>query len=251
MKPSGLAVSGLSASYDGRTRVLEDINFSAEPGEAIAVIGPSGAGKSTLFRALARLSAPVAGTVRLEGLDLYERHGRRQLRGRIGYIHQRHALPVGISCVMAVLGGEMHHWRTGRVLGSALTGPSREELDRASVVLERVGLAGREYDRVSELSIGQQQRVAVARTLLQSPSLIIADEPVAAVDPVTADVVLGLLTAQAAQGAIVLCSVHDPKRAREHFPRIIGIGRRTIAFDLPSEQVTDQTAGSLYIGEAA
>jgi phosphonate transport system ATP-binding protein len=248
---ASLVIDGVTASYDGRTPVLREVTFSAERGEAIAVIGPSGAGKSTLFRGLARLSVPDAGRVSLGGIDMYARSSRRALRGRIGFIHQRHALPAGVSCLMAVLGGQMHDWNTGKLIVTSITGPNREEAARAGAMLERVGLAGREHDRVSELSLGQQQRVAIARTLLQQPDLIVADEPVASVDPVTADLILDLLIEQAHSGAIVVCSLHDPARARAYFPRIIGIDGGYVAFDCPADQLTDEAVARLYATEAA
>ncbi|MBA4371020.1 MAG: phosphonate ABC transporter [Coriobacteriaceae bacterium] len=244
MEPA-LAVEGLGFSYPARANVLEDISFGVSAGEAVAVIGPSGAGKSTLFRIIAHLAAPAAGRIVLGGEDIYGASSRRRLRGAIGYVHQQHGLPVGIAASMAVLGGEMHRWSVWRLLTSALIGPGETDLARVSEVLCRVGLGGRESDRVGEMSVGQRQRVAVARTLLQAPRVIVADEPVASVDSATADVVLGLLAEEAARGAIVLCSVHDVGKARRHFPRIIGLDRGRLTFDGPREDLPDEVAAGV------
>lgn len=241
-----LTVEGLGFSYPARADVLQNVTFSATPGEAVAVIGPSGAGKSTLFRSLARLARPSSGRVALGAQDLYGVSSARRLRGRIGYVHQQHGLPVPISGAMAVLGGEMHGWSAGKVLASVFTGPSRAELERVSDVLRRVGLEGREFDRIGELSVGQRQRMAVARTLLQAPALIVADEPVASVDPTTADTVLRLLAAEAARGAIVLCSVHDVAKARAHFSRVIALRQGVLVYDGPCEALTDSVVAGVY-----
>ncbi|MCL4554168.1 MAG: ATP-binding cassette domain-containing protein [Actinobacteria bacterium] len=242
----GLTVDGLGFSYSGREWVLRDVCLTAAPGEAVAVIGPSGAGKSTLFRSLARLARPSAGRVLLDGADLYAAERARGFKGAIGYVHQQHGLPTTISGAMAVIGGEMHAWGPAKVIASVLLGPTGAELERVAEVLGRVGLEGREHDRIGELSVGQRQRVAVARTLLQSPRLIIADEPVASVDPATADIILGLLAAEAQRGAIVLCSVHDVEKARRHFPRIVALRDGQVCFDGAQDTLSEEIVGQVY-----
>lgn len=243
-----LAVGGLGFSYPSRANALEGIGFDVAAGEAVAVIGPSGAGKSTLFRTIAHLTPPTAGRVVLGGQDLCEASSRQRLRGAIGYVHQQQGLPLGISVAMAVLGGEMHGWSAWKSFASILSRPCEADLVRVREVLRRVGLEGRVFDRVGEISVGQRQRVAVARTLFQAPRLIVADEPVASVDPATADIVLGLLAEEAVRGAIVLCSVHDVDKARRHFPRIIGLNEGRIVFDGPEEDLTDEVAAGIYGG---
>ncbi|MFA5845211.1 MAG: ATP-binding cassette domain-containing protein [Coriobacteriia bacterium] len=245
-----LAVEGLGFSYSTRPNVLEDIDFGVSAGEAVAVIGPSGAGKSTLLRALAHLAAPAAGRIVLDGEDLNDPSSKR-LRGSIGYVHQQHGLPSAISTPMAVLGGRMHRWTVWRLLASALLGPSEADIARVRDVLRRVGLEGRECGRVGEMSVGQRQRVAVARTLLQAPRLIVADEPVASVDPATADVVLSLLVEETARGAIVVCSVHDVDKVRRHFTRAIGLRRGRLVFDGSTDGLTDAVTVDIYNGESA
>lgn len=244
--PSALTVESLDFSYSGQQLVLQDVNLSVDSGEAVAVIGPSGAGKSTLFRSLARLAQPSAGRVVLGGVDMYAPGSSSRLKGAIGYVHQQHGLPKTISSAMAVIGGEMYSWGALKVLLSLATGPTKAELDRVRAVLNKVGLEGREFDRVGELSVGQRQRVAVARTLLQRPELIVADEPVASVDPTTADVVLKLLSAEAERGAIVLCSVHDVDKARRHFKRILALSSGRVCFDGPVEELSEEMVARVY-----
>lgn len=244
-----LLVDNLSFAYPGRPAVLTHVNLRVEDGEAVAIIGSSGAGKSTLFRAIVGLSAPLGGRVLLGEYDVTQHPA--QLRGAIGYVHQQHGLPLGLSAETAVLTGTMHSWSALRVLASPLVGHSAADAQRAAEVLACVGLEGRGADRISELSVGQRQRVAVARTLLQQPQLLVADEPVASVDPATADVVLDLLAAEARRGAAVLCSVHDPDKARTHFGRIVALADGRVVFDARREDLTDAIIASIYAGEAS
>lgn len=246
-----LTVENVAASYPGRPRAIRDISFSVRPGEAVAVIGPSGAGKTTLFRTLARLQAPADGQITLDGADLYGPHARRQLRGAIGYVHQQHAIAKAIPVSMAVLTGVMHSWSSVKILTSGLLGPTRAEIEAASEVLARVGLAGRENCRVGELSVGQRQRVAVARTLLQQPKLIVADEPVASLDAENADQILALLAGRTADGAAVLCAVHDVAKARRHFERFIGLRDGEMVFDVCGSALDAETLAYLADEEAA
>lgn len=235
-------------SYPGRSRVLADVEVHVDAGEAVAIIGSSGAGKSTLLRILAGLTIPEGGHVLLDGTDLTHRTTRKA--GAIGYVHQQHGLPLGITVEMAVLGGQMHAWSLWKILASPVLGPTPSERERVQEVLTRVGLAGLGAERVAELSIGQRQRVAVARTLLQEPRIVVADEPVASVDPTTAKQILGLLVAEADRGAGVVCSVHDVGMARRHFSRIVALADGRVMFDGPSRDLDDLTVADIYNKEA-
>ncbi|MHB8761899.1 MAG: phosphonate ABC transporter ATP-binding protein [Coriobacteriia bacterium] len=243
-----LTAIGLDYAYPSRGRVLRGVGFSVRPGEAVAVIGPSGAGKSTLLRLLARLARPNAGRVTLGDVDLHDTSQSHALRGAIGYVHQQHGLPATVSVAMAVLGGRMHAWSPAKVFAAAAIGPTNTEIERVGAVLRRVGLEGREFDHIGELSVGQRQRVAIARTLLQAPQLIVADEPVASVDPTTADNVLRLLAGEAERGAIVLCSVHDVDKACRHFRRVIALREGTLVYDGAHDDLTAAHVAEVYDG---
>lgn len=245
---SRLVAHDIAYSYPGRPRVLLGVDLRVDAGEAVAVIGSSGAGKSTLFRVLAGMSGPAQGSVEWDGTDPY---ATSRPRGAVGYVHQQHGLPLGVSVEMAVLGGEMHSWSPWKVIASPVLGPSASEHERVATVLARVGLEGRADDRVAELSVGQRQRVAVARTLLQKPGLVIADEPVASVDPATGDVILEQLVLEAKRGAAVLCSVHDVDKARRHFERVVALAGGGVLFDGHRDELTDDVITRVYRGEVA
>lgn len=241
-----LIAQDITYSYPGRPRVLDGVGFRVGAGEAVAVIGPSGAGKSTLFRVLAGLAVPDRGSVQFDGADLY---ATSRSRGAIGYVHQQHGLPLSLSVEMAVLAGQMHSWSVWKVIASPVIGASTTERRRVSEVLARVGLDGRANERVAELSVGQRQRVAVARALLQQAALIVADEPVASVDPATGDIILEQLAGEASRGASVLCSVHDVAKARRHFERIIALRDGQVFFDGHRDRLTNETVSEVYGAE--
>lgn len=250
MSASSFVLDSVAAGYPDRPDVVRGIDLEVHPGEAVALIGPSGAGKTTLLRVMARLASPCSGSVRLGELDLHEPRDARALAGRIGLVPQQHALPPSLKVATAVATGEAAEWSPMVTLRCALAGPPRHDEERIDRLLGLVGLAGRGAERLSGLSVGERQRVAVARTLLQDPSLLLADEPVASVDPSTSRTVLRLLTARAAEGAIVLCSVHDVDKAREHFSRIVALRAGEIVFDGPAMRLTDDITDFVYDGEA-
>lgn len=247
----GLRAEDVSFSYPVRDLVLDGVSLHVRAGEAVALIGSSGAGKSTLLRVLSGLALPTRGRVRVDGRDPFTRCGRNALRGSIGYVHQQHGLPLAIPVKMAVLSGEMHSWPVWRLLASPFGMLGESDHERVEAVLARVGLEGRGGHRVAELSVGQRQRVAVARTLLQRPRLVVADEPVASVDPGTGDVVLRLLAAEASGGAAVICSLHDVEKARDYFGRVVGLREGRIVFDGPTEGLTGGDLAVIYGSDAA
>jgi phosphonate transport system ATP-binding protein len=234
----------------GEMTALEGVTFKVDPKEKLAVIGASGAGKSTLFRALTRSVTLVGGRVVIGGRDLYAL-SRKELKGvrrRIGSIHQGYNLVPQLSAgVNAALGevGAMGHLKT---LSSFLVGPDGALAKRVEAALERVGLAGMARARTADLSGGQQQRVAVARLLVQRPDLVLADEPFAAVDPVTTERVMEALLELNDEGATLLVNLHDVKIARR-FPRVVALREGSVVFDGPPERLTDQSLDRIYAGD--
>lgn len=234
---------------NGRTG-LSAVDLHIAAGERVALIGPSGAGKTTLLRVAAAGLRPTGGQVQLLGADPWAlRPGAlRALRARVGFVHQAPPIPPRLRVVTAVLAGRLGQWSLGRALRSWL---APADVAGARDALARVGLADRVFDRCDQLSGGQLQRVAVARTLYQAPGLLLADEPVSALDATTADAVLReLADDSSASGATFVASLHAVDLALRWFPRVVGMRDGAIAFDLPAAQVTPERLAALYAGDA-
>ena len=235
--------------FDG-VPALEDVTLSVEPGERLAVIGASGAGKSTLFRTLTRSVALRGGRVTVGEDDLYAlpRRELKAARRRVGMIHQAYNLVPQLSAGMNAALGEAGSMGSLKTLRTLLAGPDSGLSGRVTEALECVGLAGKARVRTADLSGGQQQRVAVARLLVQRPGLILADEPFAAVDPVTAGRVMEALLDFNREGATLLVNLHDVELARR-FPRVVALREGRIVFDGPPERLNDETLARIYASE--
>ena len=238
----------------GAVHALSSIDLQIARGERVALIGASGSGKTTLLRLFGAQLAPDCGEVRVLGcnpLVLGERK-LRELRSRLGYLPQDLGLVPNLRVLQNVVAG-----RCGRrsVLGSLrdLILPAVGVRRRIYELLERVGIEEKMYDRVDTLSGGQQQRVAVARALFQEPAVILADEPVSAVDPARARDVLELLTRLSEEeGLTLLVSMHQLDLAREFFPRLVGLKHGKVHFDgKPSELGSEGLSALFQLGDKA
>lgn len=226
----------------GAVTAVRDLTLRIPPGETVALVGSSGAGKTSVLRALAGLVTPAAGTVSLQGRPLAEQ--RRALPQMVGMMQQRLDLVGQLAVKHNVQAGALGRWGLARSLAALLL-PLEHPPARAAA--ERVGVADKLGVRVAHLSGGEQQRVALARLLVQNPSMVLADEPVAALDPALADDLVALLCALAREGGRTLvASLHSPELARAHFDRIVGLRHGRLAFDLPSDQVTPARLDGLY-----
>ena len=245
----GVLLEDVSVSFDG-VAALSDVTLQIEAGEQLAVIGASGAGKSTLFRALTRSVALRRGRVVVDGQDLYSLSRRRlgQLRRRIGTIYQAYNLVPQLSAGVNVSLGEVGEMGTLRTLRAFFAGPDAGLSKKSGVALEEIGLGDKAGVRTADLSGGQQQRVAVARLLVQRPDLILADEPFAAVDPVTTERVLQTLLQLSREGATLLANLHDVEVARR-FPRVVALREGRVAFDGPPERLTEGELARIYEGD--
>ena len=236
---------GLTKSFDGRP-AIEDVSFAVREGEFVAVLGPSGAGKTTLFRCMTGLAAPDEGTVRIGGDDIAALRGRA--RRRVAVVFQQFNLVSRLSAFENVLAGRLGHvpaWR------GWLRRFERADQLFALECLDRVGLLAQAMQRADTLSGGQQQRVAIARAMAQRPSLIVADEPVASLDPAAGAGVLELLQGIArADGVGVICSLHQVQLARAFADRIVGLSHGRLVIDAPVQRF-DQPAFERLYGAAA
>ncbi|WP_370501123.1 phosphonate ABC transporter ATP-binding protein [Mycolicibacterium sp. jd] len=246
-KPA-LETRGLDYRYPDGTQALEGVDIAVRHGEIVAVLGPSGAGKSTLFRCLAGLAAATSGCVLLDGADLarLRRGVRRRTLSRIGLVFQEFHL-VGRATVLSnVLIGRL---AAAPVWLSLLHLMSRRDRERAVELLHRLGLAAQVRKRADALSGGQRQRVALARALAQEPRVLLADEPVANLDPVlAAGVVDDIVRMVQAERLTAVLNLHDVSLARQVAGRIVGMRAGRVLFDLPTEQVSDELLDGLYSG---
>ena len=223
--------------YPNGTVGLKDVDLTIDDGEFVAVIGLSGAGKSTLIRAINRMHAITSGTLTVNGTDVSRLSGKglRKLRRTIGMIFQSFNLVTRTTVIRNVLTAfvpDLPLWR--RVLGIF---PKSAKL-KALEALDKVGILEKAYTRVDQLSGGQQQRVALARTLAQNPSIILADEPVAALDPVTAKAVMDdFRNINRNMGITVVINIHHVELALEYCDRVIGVRAGEVVFDGPASSV--------------
>ena len=240
-----LEIDGLTRRF-GDTVALDAVSLKIRPGEFIGVIGRSGAGKSTLLRLINRLVEPSAGRIVFDGADVTAKRGGtlRDWRRQAAMIFQQFALVDQLSVLENVLVGRLAltpRWRTWTLQFKA------EDRALAIEALDRLDMAQHALKRADELSGGQQQRVAIARALVQEPRLILADEPVASLDPRSTAAVMGALKRiNAEDGLPVLCNLHHIDLARDYCTRIIGVRRGQLVFDGPVEALDDAAIRSIY-----
>ena len=250
-----IRVRNLVHRYPNGHCAVNDVSFDVAPGEVVAIIGPSGAGKSTLLRCLNRLVEPTSGTVIVSGQDV-SAASRRQLyriRRSIGVVFQQLNL-IGRSTVLdnALAGrlGYLPRWRS--VLAPLGCTYTRVDRQIAFNNLRRVNLEGFTWERAARLSGGQQQRVAIARVLTQAPDVILADEPVANLDPRLAHEILSIFEASArARRIATLISIHSLERARAHSHRVIAMADGRVRYDGRWEHLTAGVLAQIYGADVA
>ena len=252
-----LEIKNLHKSYGNNTQVLRGINLQIEGGEFVCIIGLSGSGKSTLLRCINRLiegssgeilipsvlAGLAAGGAKLDVLTL-KPAGLRLLRRKIGMVFQQFNIVKRLSVIENVLSGGLGY-QPG--LRSTLRIFSREEKRQALTNLKRVGLLDHAYKRADQLSGGEQQRVAIARTLMQQPAIVLADEPVSSLDPRLSRVVLDILKRVCREdGITALVSLHTLELTREYADRVVGLKQGQIFFDGAVGELTDSIVDSIY-----
>ena len=227
---------------------LDDVDLRIESGEHVALVGPSGSGKTTLLRLLNGTLRPSAGRVGVNGDDLSSLSGRalRKVRAGIGFVHQSLDLVPNLRVSQNVLSGMLGRLSFPASVRTMLF-PSRRDLSRVHEILDRVGVGEKLFERPDRLSGGQQQRIAIARALMQDPVALLADEPVASVDPARARDTVELLARLANRsGATLLMSLHNLDLARLSFPRMVGLRRGRVLFDRPTADVSEEEYRALY-----
>ncbi|MFO1318461.1 MAG: phosphonate ABC transporter ATP-binding protein [Burkholderiales bacterium] len=240
---SAIELTGVGKRYPNGFVALHPTRLSVAEGQFVAVIGASGAGKSTLMRTLNGLGPATEGTVTIGGVRL-DRRTERAIRARTGMIFQQFNLVGRLNVMTNVLTGRLSHRRG---LASLLHLFPRSDFDLAHAALARVGLTQKAWERADRLSGGQQQRVGIARALAQAPSLILADEPVASLDPVSAVEILELLrTINRRDGITMLVSLHQVDYVRRFADRVIGMRDGALVFDGRPDELDDATLARIY-----
>ncbi|MFN3733847.1 phosphonate ABC transporter ATP-binding protein [Comamonas testosteroni] len=241
-----ISIRNLRKSY-GSNHVLHGIDMEVKAGEFVVMLGLSGAGKSTLLRCMNGLNQPDSGQLQVGGIDLMRRHSRRELARHVAMVFQHHNLVQRLSVRKNVLTGRLGQVGT---LASVLQLFRQSDIALADACLQRVGLAHKADERTEALSGGQMQRVGIARALAQQPQVILADEPVASLDPKTARSVLQYLRdATRELGIAVVCNLHQVDYAREFGDRIVGLSQGRMVFDGVPEQLDEAALNAIYSGE--
>jgi phosphonate transport system ATP-binding protein len=244
-----LVVEHLVKDYPGGIRALEDVSIEVRDGEFLVLIGLSGSGKSTLLRCINRLVEPSGGRILLDDVDITAARPDelRKIRRGIGMIFQQFNLVKRSSVLTNVLTGRLGYVSQWQGL---LAHFGEEDYRRALINLERVGLRERSHQRADRLSGGQQQRVAIARALMQEPKIMLADEPVASLDPATSHSVLKYLQQINREGMTVICSLHFLSLARTYGTRVIALKAGRLMFDGKPSEIDADRFRSIY-GEDA
>jgi phosphonate transport system ATP-binding protein len=245
-----LEVKNLKKIYPGNILALENVTFKVEPGEFLAVIGLSGSGKSTLLRCINRLIEPTEGEIIWNGVDITQASQDELLRIRrkIGMVFQHFNLGSRSKVITNVLAGRLGYVNP---FMSVINRFPQKDVDMAMAQLERVGIADQAYKRADELSGGQQQRVGIARAMVQGPEMILADEPVASLDPVLAHSIMQYLEKiNKEEGVMILCSLHFLDLVHRYADRAIALNEGKLMFDGDPRGIDDEKFREIYGKEA-
>ncbi|MEO0621427.1 MAG: phosphonate ABC transporter ATP-binding protein [Pseudomonadota bacterium] len=235
----------------GALAAISDVSFKIERPQMVGVIGRSGAGKSTLLRAINRMTDASAGEILVEGEDILKRRGAQKLAWQrdCAMIFQQFNLVPRLDVLTNVILGRLNHQST---LRSCLKFFTQDERHEALRLLDRFGVSETALQRAETLSGGQQQRVAICRAMMQHPRFILADEPIASLDPLNARLVMEALhTINREENITVICNLHTLDTARTYCDRIIGMRKGRVVFDAPASELTDAMARDIYGAEAA
>jgi len=245
-----LQIERLTKVYPSGARALDTVDLTVPDGQFLAIIGLSGAGKSTLMRLINRLIEPTSGRVVFDGEDITAADPKqlRTIRRKIAMVFQQFNLVKRSSALTNTLAGRLGYVRPWQSLLNRFPAP---DFDLALANLSRVGLEDKARQRADTLSGGQQQRVGIARALTQEPKLILADEPVASLDPATAHSILNYLEQVNKQdGITVICSLHFLSLARRYSDRVVALKDGRIVFDGPPEEIDEARFKEIYGEEA-
>lgn len=241
-----LTIKELTKVYPTGTRALNKVSFSIEDPIVVAVIGPSGSGKSTLIRCINRLIEPTSGSILLKEMEITKlnRRGLRKARRRMGMIFQEYNLVERLTVMENLLSGRLGYVSLWQAF---LRKFPREDVANAFRLLDRVGLTGYHDTRADALSGGERQRVGIARALMQSPDLLLVDEPTASLDPRTSRQIMRLLVELSREfDTLTIVNIHDVGLAQMFADRIIGLRKGEVVFDGHADQVDETVLTDIY-----
>lgn len=249
MKEAILKVQDLKKTYGGKVEALKGISTAFYPGEFVVVIGPSGAGKSTFIRCINRMVDPSEGQIIFDATPIETLKGKalRNVRSNIGMVFQHYNLVGATNVLKNVL-----HGRLGSMnfLQSFFGRFTQEDRYEAVNLLKSVGLENQIYQKASELSGGQMQRVGICRAMIQKPKLLLADEPIASLDPNSADIVMDSLKQLTAEKHLTcIVNLHQVDYAKKYATRIIGIKNGLMVFDGAPSELSDEIIADIYLGK--
>ncbi|MCB0317907.1 MAG: phosphonate ABC transporter ATP-binding protein [Bdellovibrionales bacterium] len=243
-----IKVSNLSKSYDGKNLVLSDVSFSINQGDKVALIGANGSGKSTLMKCLIRIENFSSGNIEIKGRNINKlnRSELRKLRSQIGFVFQQHNLSPRLSVLTNVLHGVQSRKSGPRTWFQSIA--SEEDRKEALECLKQVGLEDFASRRAEQLSGGQSQRVAIARALMQRPKILLADEPVASLDPHAGEEVMKIFHQLCCdRGITLLFCTHHLDHARSFSSRVIGLKHGKLEVDIPASQANPDQLDGFYV----
>ncbi len=245
-----LEIRNLTKVYDGNVQALDNVSFNVKQGEFLAVIGLSGSGKSTLLRCINRLVEPTKGEIIWDGDDIVKasQDELRKIRRQIGMIFQHFNLVERSKVLTNVLAGRLGYTNPAMSLVNRF---SKKDVEMAYRQLERVGITDQANKRADELSGGQQQRVSIARAMMQNPRIILADEPVASLDPVLAHSIMQYLEKiNKEDGVTIICSLHFLDLVHRYANRAIALNAGVLMFDGSPKEIDDAKFKEIYGKEA-
>jgi len=250
-----LSVHDVCKEFPDGTRALNGVSFTVNPGEGMVLLGSNGSGKTTLLRCINGLETATGGQIYVDNVDVIAAKRRnakkslKRVRLQVGMVFQKFHLIGNLGVLQNVLFGSLG--RTVNPLKALSVGAPKEERMRAMACLDRVGLANLAKRRADSLSGGQQQRVAIARMLMQDPQVVLADEPIASLDPKSGREVMDLLWEIVRERNLtVICALHQLKIAQEYGDRLVGLRHGNLVMDTPADRVDAQHLNQLYEEEA-
>lgn len=245
-----LEIKNVTKIYDGSVLALDDVSFNVKQGEFVAIIGLSGSGKSTLLRCINRLVEPTEGEIIFDGINITmaSQVELRRIRRKIGMIFQHFNLVDRSKVLTNVLAGRLGYTNPAMSLVNRF---SKSDVEMALKQMDRVGIRDQAYKRADELSGGQQQRVSIARAMMQNPKIILADEPVASLDPVLAHSIMQYLEKiNREDGVTVICSLHFLDLVHRYANRAIALNAGKLMFDGSPKGIDDDKFKEIYGKEA-